>query len=60
MRDGQVWLLTIVLHFETAIRQHGRQLWSRKKAVSSPATAAASSTGAKCPPLGKTVQRWML
>src|SRR5580765_8956875 len=32
----------------------------RKKAVRSPATAAGSSAGAKCPPRGKIVQRWML
>jgi hypothetical protein len=36
------------------------QLRPRKKAVRSPATAAGSSAGAKCPPRGKTVQRWML
>ena len=41
-------------------RQQGPQLRSRKKAVRSPATAAGSSTGEKCPPCGKTVQRWML
>ena len=41
-------------------RQHGPQLRSRKKAVRSPAIAAGSSAGAKCPPRGKTVQRWML
>src|SRR6476646_4044145 len=43
---------------------HPTVLWpelrSRKKAVRSPAIAAGSSTGAKCPPRGKTVQRWML
>jgi hypothetical protein len=32
----------------------------RKKAHKSAATAAGSSAGAKCPPRGKTVQRWML
>src|SRR5438105_2913149 len=36
------------------------QLKSWKKAVMSCATAAGSSAGAKCPPRGKTVQRWML
>jgi hypothetical protein len=45
-------------------KRHPTALWpelrSRKNAVKSPATAAGSSTGAKCPPRGKTVQRWML
>src|SRR6266480_5421247 len=39
---------------------HGPQLRSWKKAVMSCATAAGSSAGAKWPPRGKTVQRWML
>src|SRR5271157_1418351 len=46
--------------FGSADRQHRPQLRSWKKAVRSPATAAGSSAGAKCPPRGKTVQRWML
>src|SRR5437899_9652111 len=45
-------------------KRHPTVLWpelrSRKNAVKSPAMAAGSSTGAKCPPRGKTVQRWML
>src|ERR1700746_3001072 len=41
-------------------RRFYRELRPRKKAVRSPATAAGSSTGAKCPPCGNTVQRWML
>jgi hypothetical protein len=42
------------------VRKPWPQLRPRKKAVRSPATAAGSSAGAKCPPRGKTVQRWML
>jgi hypothetical protein len=36
------------------------QLRLPKKAVMPSAAAAGSSAGAKCPPRGKTVQRWML
>src|ERR1035441_1575201 len=45
---------------ESADREHGLQLRTWKKAVRSAATAAGSSAGAKWPPRGKTVQRWML
>ena len=55
---GQGVILGVALGYADC--QYEPQLRSRKKAVKSSATAAGSSAGAKCPPRGKTVHRWML
>src|SRR5258705_11899108 len=57
------FLTSLFIELTRTWKLHPMVLWpelsSRKNAAKSLAMAAGSSIGAKCPPRGKTVQRWM-